>query len=241
MLWRSSLCGRKKDMGNLALINLICLGIHCIFIAVWTSYKKRIVPVYQQTSGEVVCYLKMLSSGMLCHVALVRSDVSEEHITSIIRVTRISKLRTMIAVTSNCSMLQLLVTSTVIPSSLILVTLIVEAIRSSETSVLTRATWCNIPEDGIFHSHCHENLKSYMVCYQLDFSLTSSLLYYLPPDYTCLPSTALYIPLASCRCLFPQTGPYTVLPSAYFPLPPLPLWRRAASQLKQMQSLPLNF
>jgi hypothetical protein len=30
-----------------------------------------------------------------------------------------------------------------------------------ETSVLLRATWHNIPEDDILHSHCHENLKSY--------------------------------------------------------------------------------
>jgi hypothetical protein len=55
----------------------------------------------------------MPSSGVLRHMALIRIDVSEEHITS-------------------------------------------------ETSVLARATLCNIPEDAILHSHCHENLKSYM-------------------------------------------------------------------------------
>jgi hypothetical protein len=44
---------------------------------------------------------------------------------------------------------RLLVTVTVVPSSLILVTLMKESRRFAETSVLTRATRRNIQEDSI--------------------------------------------------------------------------------------------
>jgi hypothetical protein len=59
------------------------------------------------------------------------------------------------------SVRRFLVTANV-PSSPILVTLMMEAIRSFETLALTRATRRNIPEGAILHSHRREHLKSYI-------------------------------------------------------------------------------
>jgi hypothetical protein len=57
-------------------------------------------------------------------------------------------------------------------NSPILVTLMMEALSSSETSVLTRATRRNNPEDTILHSHCSENLKSYILLQGSDDGIT---------------------------------------------------------------------
>jgi hypothetical protein len=93
--------------------------------------------VYKITLHTKIHLSIMTSSQIWLRVVLLRTDVSEE---------------------TNRDVLRLLVTANILSSSII-VTLTMEDIRSSETSVLTRATRRHNPEDGIFHSHRHENLK----------------------------------------------------------------------------------
>jgi hypothetical protein len=93
----------------------------------------------------------MPTSLMLRRVALVRTDDLEERGTSIITVTRIDEIGTKLVVTNYAE-----------NSPLIIFTLIMETILSYESSVPTRATRRNIPEDGILYFQCSENPKSYV-------------------------------------------------------------------------------
>jgi hypothetical protein len=80
----------------------------------------------------------MLSSGMWRRVGLVRTDVSEKRVASI----------------QAGSVLQLLVTAKVVPSSLILSSLKMEATRYSETLLPTILTQRHIQEDILQHVSC---------------------------------------------------------------------------------------
>jgi hypothetical protein len=72
---------------------------------------------------------------------------------------RVSLVRTILFLRS---LRLLLITANVAPSSPILVNLMMEALSTSEMTVLARATKRNIPAGGILHSQRRRNLKSYV-------------------------------------------------------------------------------
>jgi hypothetical protein len=84
-------------------------------------------------------------------VAFVWVEVSEERIASVIRLTRIVELATTLAVTTKLKTLRRNIAN-VVPSSPMLVSLIMETILSSEISVLTRATRHHVAETTFFNS-----------------------------------------------------------------------------------------
>jgi hypothetical protein len=137
--FNDSLRAALAGSGRAWVIGYVLNSPSAITARAWLTSSSR---AYAPSSSSHIHAQWMLSSVMLHRVALVRTDVSKERIAWIIRMTRIGELVATLAVTSNGrSVSRLLVTANVFPMSpTILVTMMMETICSSETSVLTRAT-----------------------------------------------------------------------------------------------------
>jgi hypothetical protein len=94
----------------------------------------------------------MASSGMLRHVALVTTDISED-----------------------LSLRRLLVTANVVHNSPILFTLMMKALSTFEASVLTRTTRCKIPEDSIL-----ENYYTFAYKFNTFFQVVMNRIFFFP-------------------------------------------------------------
>jgi hypothetical protein len=134
----------------------------------------------------------MVSSEMLRHVALVKTDVSEELSAAIIRMTRIGELVASYGYIHT--------------SSPTLVTLMMEAISFSETSVLTRAIRRNIPEDAILYicivSSCYVQCNFLVAVVYQPVSVASFC------NSICLPGSG---NIEGCGLWFSLTGGLTLL------------------------------
>jgi hypothetical protein len=114
-------------------------------------FKCLVLVAFMTSFQNSLCHLRcwrMLFTGMWHHEALVRTNISEECITSI----------------TQRSVLQLWVTANIVLSLPILSTLMMEVIQCSKMLVLTRGTQQHIPVNDILYSHCCENLKCYILC-----------------------------------------------------------------------------
>jgi hypothetical protein len=127
---------------------------------------------------------------MLCHVAIVRTDVSEERSASFIRVHLVF-LR---------SVHRLLVTATVVRTSPIHVTVIKEALYPSETLVLTRTTRRNISEDAIL-----QYIKMLLSLTKLYYNSDSALLPFIIRAAISIPCSVLIFYLKYSRAIPEQT------------------------------------
>jgi hypothetical protein len=111
-----------------------------IFFFCWANINRLLLNVTENSSlwswvrfeFSTAVTMKNGVSWMLRSVALVRIDVSEE-----------------LCISSQTASVS---SYGYIPTSPILVTLMMEALSSCETSVITRATWRNIPDDAILNT-----------------------------------------------------------------------------------------
>jgi hypothetical protein len=97
-MWENVLLILILDVEKFTSLTPLSLLITCIFLFPTVGLKMSSLPTValKSPNKSFSCYLgnllniqRMLSSGMLHHEALVRTDVSEEGSASIIRVTRI--------------------------------------------------------------------------------------------------------------------------------------------------------
>jgi hypothetical protein len=127
---------RVSSLSELILSTLMMESILSSETSSVTIAKRRRIPEYgilhSHRSENLKYYNIFVKNSVFWNVALVRTDISEESIASVIRVTGIIEIGTL-AVTRNRNMLQ---------------------------KLLTRATLCNIPKEDILHGHRRENLKS---------------------------------------------------------------------------------